>query len=54
MNTKKSLSLMVIFALGLALSACGYRGPPRPPLGVEKTYPRDYPKSESHYPECCD
>lgn len=51
MILKKCLSLCLLFALGLAVTACGYRGPPHPPEGVEKTYPRTYPMPDAAYPE---
>ena len=50
MNTKKCLSLSLLFASLITLSSCGYRGSPRPEKGVETTYPRQYPKPESAYP----
>lgn len=35
--------VLVALALAVALTACGKKGPPKPPEGEEVTYPRTYP-----------
>lgn len=38
-----SRHLLVALLLAVALTACGKKGPPKPPEGEEITYPRTYP-----------
>ncbi|MEP4378757.1 MAG: lipoprotein [Alphaproteobacteria bacterium] len=38
-----SRHVLVALVLAVALSACGKKGPPKPPEGEEVTYPRTYP-----------
>ena len=37
-------SVLVVFFIALALSACGKKGLPEPPEGTPSTYPRSYPR----------
>jgi predicted small lipoprotein YifL len=41
--TATSRHVLIAFVLALALTACGKKGPPKPPPGEEVTYPRTYP-----------
>ncbi|MDA0786151.1 MAG: lipoprotein [Proteobacteria bacterium] len=38
-----SRPVLVALLLAVALTACGKKGPPKPPEGEEITYPRTYP-----------
>ncbi|MCR9254493.1 MAG: hypothetical protein NXI16_00160 [Alphaproteobacteria bacterium] len=42
---KKIVIVAMVAVLGL--TACGKRGAPNPPEGVESTYPKSYPKPET-------
>jgi predicted small lipoprotein YifL len=35
--------VLVALLLAVALTACGKKGPPKPPEGEKVTYPRTYP-----------
>lgn len=41
--TRTSRPVMIAIVLAFALTACGKKGPPKPPEGEEITYPRTYP-----------
>lgn len=41
--TRTSRHVLVALVLAVALTACGKKGPPKPPEGEEVTYPRTYP-----------
>ncbi|MGB0571421.1 MAG: LPS translocon maturation chaperone LptM [Alphaproteobacteria bacterium] len=41
--TATSHHVLVALLLAVALTACGKKGPPKPPEGEEVTYPRTYP-----------
>lgn len=38
-----SRQVLVALVLAVALTACGKKGPPKPPADEEITYPRTYP-----------
>lgn len=38
--------LAVMTALGMVLTACGKKSPPKPPSGEDAPYPRKYPAPE--------
>jgi predicted small lipoprotein YifL len=40
---RTSRHFLVALVLAVALTACGKKGPPKPPEGEEITYPRTYP-----------
>jgi len=40
---RTSRHVLVALVLAMALTACGKKGPPKPPEGEEITYPRTYP-----------
>jgi predicted small lipoprotein YifL len=43
MRSRTPLLLILALALALPLAACGRKGPPDPPDGVDPKYPRGYP-----------
>ena len=40
---RTSRHVLIALVLAVALTACGKKGPPKPPEGEEVTYPRTYP-----------
>jgi len=46
-SLRACLSLAIVVALALVLSACGKRGDPEPPDGKTDEYPRQYPDPSS-------